>query len=69
MSDPTNPSQTAVLRQRFESVEAAAVAGLAFAIFAFVPGVASVPEATAFKLADSVPRSQALTTSSSIIYP
>jgi len=36
MSAPTNPSQTAVLRQRFESVEAAAVAGLAFAILAFV---------------------------------
>jgi hypothetical protein len=36
MTDRTTQSQTAVLRKRFESVEAAAVAGIAFAILAFI---------------------------------
>jgi len=36
MTESPNPSKTGVFRQRFESVEAAAAAGIAFAVLAFV---------------------------------
>lgn len=69
MTESPNPSQTAVLRQRFESVEAAAVAGIAFAVLAFVastlltaqPLPSAAPEEVSAWFSDSGNRGSVIT--------